>query len=133
MTADPVQQIVDTLTPLQGITERPVWRTDFCKLADSHGSVTIADARHQYSGIGVAVIGSRENSWLAIFPMDDQQPSRSVAASLLRNMPLLSMNEITSCTPLRVFRLVMTKGLRPLTVVRIRVVSAAMTSKLAPT
>jgi len=112
------------------------WRVSgntFRQLSVGNQSVTIADAIQHYSGIGVAVVGSRENSWVATFAMDGQRPSRSVAASLLRNMPLLSMNAITSCTPLRVFRLVMTKGLRPLAVVRMRVVSAAMTSRLAPT
>jgi len=49
------------------------------------------------------------------------------------NMPLLTINATTSARPAWVFRFVMTKGLSPLGVVRMRMVSASITSRLAPT
>ena len=49
------------------------------------------------------------------------------------SMPFCSMKATTCARPSSVFRLVMTKGLRPLGVLRMRVVSNAITSRLAPT
>lgn len=49
------------------------------------------------------------------------------------SMPLLSIKATTSANPAWVFRLVMTNGFKPLGVVRMRMVSACITSRLAPT
>ena len=47
----------------------------------------------------------------------------------LSNMPFVSMNRTTSATPVLVFKLLITNGRAP----RMRRVSAAITSRLAPT
>ena len=57
------------------------------------------------------------------------QTSRQLGLS----MPRVSMNSITCARPVCVFRLVITKGLSPLAVVRMRTVSASITPRSAPT
>jgi hypothetical protein len=49
------------------------------------------------------------------------------------SMPRVSMNFTTSAMPARVLRLVITNGLRPWALVRMHLVSACITSRLAPT
>ena len=49
------------------------------------------------------------------------------------NIPRFSMNAITSAKPAWIFRLVITNGFRPCALVRMRMVSASITARSAPT
>ena len=61
------------------------------------------------------------------------RPDRSRSAQAGFSMPRFSMKAITSARPALVLRLVITKGLSPWTLVRMRRVSASITARSAPT